>query len=101
MSKVRLPGKCLGSRASFRFESACLSEQGIASKQNERLTGFKERRVGTYGFAQFQIDVRQADDELKRSIEEFKRLNRAEKNEKTTSVETKLHTESCEKPEEQ
>lgn len=39
--------------------------------------------MGTYGFAQFQIDVRQADEDLKRAIDDFKRSKTADEHEGT------------------
>lgn len=56
--------------------------------------------MGTYGFAQFQIDVRQADDDLKRAIDEFKRLSRAGKHEKTASDVIDAKKGMCENSEE-
>lgn len=64
------------------------------------VNGFKERTVGTYGFAQFQIDVRQADDDLKGAIDKFKRLNRADRQEDASPDASESNTDICEKPEE-
>ena len=60
----------------------------------------KERSVGTYGFAQFQIDTRKADDVLERAVDTFKRKNRSGKNEQLPSDATKTSTENCEQPKE-
>lgn len=46
--------------------------------------------MGTYGFAQFQIDVRKSDEDLKRATDEFKRQKRVDEREESTMDEAKL-----------
>lgn len=53
--------------------------------------------MGTYGFAQFQIDVRKADDEMKRAIDEFKRQNRTVAQKEMTSEAPEADASSSER----
>lgn len=50
--------------------------------------------MGTYGFAQFQIDVRKADDDLKSAIDDFKRSKALKKQVEEPS---KMSVEEAEK----
>lgn len=56
--------------------------------------------MGTYGFAQFQIDVKQADEDLRRAIDDFKNTKNADKQIKKASTISKSTSKDCEKSKE-
>lgn len=53
--------------------------------------------MGTYGYAQFQIDVRKSEDDLKRAIETFKRQSRSDEQKDAQADVSRTNTKINEK----